>query len=437
MLYKHIPPGFLSLAGLLLCVVLAMAVSSCEKGEEPVKPPLGVTNDSWPSNDEVSARILSKGSPTTKAPTALVCPADAVCGPMDVVFIIDTTGSMLGAIDNVNSELTTILSCIETVSGGDYRLALVTFADTITVLHNFAATNAAAVGTSIAGLTAWAGAGAAEASDEALNTVVNALPAAGRAQNVDFTPDWRGAGVAKIVILVTDAPPGGFDDTYTAGVDDVNAHARALEAFGKGIKISAIFVPTSGDYAGQAAIMNDYATTTNGVYVLANSDGSGTGQGILDIISTCGSAQIDVPLDIKPGSCPNPMNVADKGVLPVAILGTGDFDVNDIDVSTVTLEGVAPVQYAFGDVAEPYAGDLNDCLSCWTNGPDGYADLTLKFPVQAVLAALGEVTDGECLVLTLTGQTTDDILISGTDIVKIIKKPKPQPTGSVGGTGDN
>jgi len=36
---------------------------------------------------------------------------------------------------------------------------------------------------------------------------------------------------------------------------------------------------------------------------------------------------IEVPVDIKPTSCPNPLNVKSRGVLPVAILGTADFDV--------------------------------------------------------------------------------------------------------------
>jgi hypothetical protein len=67
-------------------------------------------------------------------------------------------------------------------------------------------------------LAAGGGAGGPEASDEALNTVVNALVVGARPQNIDFTPDWRGAGVVKIAILVTDAPPGGFDDSRTNSV---------------------------------------------------------------------------------------------------------------------------------------------------------------------------------------------------------------------------
>ncbi len=54
-------------------------------------------------------------------------------------------------------------------------------------------------------------------------------------------------------------------------------------------------------------------------------------------------------VDIKPQSCPNPLNVKTKGVLPVAILGT-DLDVRNIDISTLRFNGVAPVRSGFEDV---------------------------------------------------------------------------------------
>ena len=57
---------------------------------------------------------------------------------------------------------------------------------------------------------------------------------------------------------------------------------------------------------------------------------------------SCVSQMVSVDVDIKPGSCPNPLNVASKGVLPVAILGSGDFDVTDIDIAPTRLAGVAP-----------------------------------------------------------------------------------------------
>ena len=133
-----------------------------------------------------------------------------------------------------------------------------------------------------------------------------------------------------------------------------------------------------------------------------------------------------VPLDIKPTSCPNPLNVTAKGVLPVAILGTDEIDVSMIDPATVMLEGVAPLRWAWEDVATPFAGwdeEKSDCwMDCTEDGPDGYMDLTLKFNTQEVIAALGDVNDGDCMVLTLTGNYMDGRAIAGDDVVLILEK---------------
>ena len=59
-------------------------------------------------------------------------------------------------------------------------------------------------------------------------------------------------------------------------------------------------------------------------------------------------------VDIKPQSCPNPLNVKKKGVLPIAILGTEDFDVTEIDPASVELEYISPLRWALEDVATPY-----------------------------------------------------------------------------------
>ena len=141
-------------------------------------------------------------------------------------------------------------------------------------------------------------------------------------------------------------------------------------------------------------------------------------------IYECVSSNTEVSIDIKPTSCPNPLNVKSKGVLPVAILGTADFDVTTVDPATVELEGVEPLRWAFEDVATPYDGTPEECYDCTTAGPDGYLDLTLKFDTQEVVDALDTVNDGDCVVLELTGELTGDGLISGWDVVRIIKKGK-------------
>ena len=62
-------------------------------------------------------------------------PGKGVCGPMDVTFAVDDTGSMGGAIDNVKSELPAIITQANSVSGGDLRLGLITFEDDVNILH--------------------------------------------------------------------------------------------------------------------------------------------------------------------------------------------------------------------------------------------------------------------------------------------------------------
>jgi hypothetical protein len=129
-----------------------------------------------------------------------------------------------------------------------------------------------------------------------------------------------------------------------------------------------------------------------------------------------GIGEIEVNVDIKPTSWPNPLNVNSKGVLPVAILGTEDFDVTQIDPATILLEGVAPLRWAFEDVATP-----GDPLA----GPDGFMDLSLKFDTQEIVAALGDVNDGDEIILHLMGNLKaefDGASIVGEDVVRIIEK---------------
>ena len=124
-------------------------------------------------------------------------------------------------------------------------------------------------------------------------------------------------------------------------------------------------------------------------------------------------------VDIKPGSCRNPVNVKSNGVLPVAILGSSDFDVNEIDPSSVRLNGVAAIRSNIEDVTQP-----DDCYDL---GPDGFEDLTLKFTNQEIIESLGDVNDGEEIVLQLTGNLKEEFegsAIRGKDTMIILKKGK-------------
>jgi hypothetical protein len=148
----------------------------------------------------------------------------------------------------------------------------------------------------------------------------------------------------------------------------------------------------------------------------------GYARGIDDVVL---SQTIEVPVDVLPTSCPNPFNVVARGMLPVAILGTEDLDVADIDPESVMLEGVAASSYEFMDVAtpyEPYVGKPLDQYACSTYGPDDFGDLVLYFNRLDVAAAIGMVSDGDVVILELTGELTDGTPIVGEDVVRIIKK---------------
>ena len=98
-----------------------------------------------------------------------------------------------------------------------------------------------------------------------------------------------------------------------------------------------------------------------------------------------------------------------------------------VDPQSVALAGVPPLRCALEDVAIPYEPFIGkeECEDCATEGSDGYIDLTLKFDTQAIVTALGDVSDGECLVLELTGnlmEEFDGIPIVGEDVLRIIKK---------------
>ncbi|MBA7596034.1 hypothetical protein ES703_03003 [subsurface metagenome] len=120
---------------------------------------------------------------------------------------------------------------------------------------------------------------------------------------------------------------------------------------------------------------------------------------------------IEVEIDIKPGSDPNSINLGDRGVLPVAILGTEDFDVSTIDPGTIEIGGItlatrgpakAPkLAYSYEDVNE-----------------DGYMDLVAFFGVQQLVEE-GVLTD-TTTELVLTAYTYDDVPITGGDFVRVV-----------------
>jgi len=156
-------------------------------------------------------------------------------------------------------------------------------------------------------------------------------------------------------------------------------------------------------------------------------------------IQKFGEERLDDPctvvyLDIRPWSSKNPLNVKSRGVLAVAIIGTELLDVRDIDPPTIrlardetegrdaTVEGyVAPIRWGYVDISTPLEEEHFSCIEL---DPDGYEDFIMLFRTQSVVRAIGEVSDGEKVVLSITGYFADGAEFEGEDFVTILKKDK-------------
>jgi hypothetical protein len=118
-----------------------------------------------------------------------------------------------------------------------------------------------------------------------------------------------------------------------------------------------------------------------------------------DNLSVAGGTTCD--LDIKPGSDPNSIDPFSRGVIPVAILTTEDFDALTVDADSV-LFGPNEAEKAH---KRAHVEDVDD---------DGDLDLVLHFRTQDTGIAPG---DTEACV---TGQTYDGVPIEGCDSVRTV-----------------
>ncbi|MDP2948971.1 MAG: hypothetical protein Q8P22_05490 [Chloroflexota bacterium] len=110
-----------------------------------------------------------------------------------------------------------------------------------------------------------------------------------------------------------------------------------------------------GDALDTLPVVGDWLDQTS-TYLVShqNPDGSwgpGCGHGAGDLLLETSWAllslepipppPVPVEIDIKPGSDPNSIKLSNKGVIPVAILGSASFDVTNVDYSTVVFAGDA------------------------------------------------------------------------------------------------
>ena len=89
----------------------------------------------------------------------------------------------------------------------------------------------------------------------------------------------------------------------------------------------------------------------------------------IDTISHYCVPKIDVDIDIKPESDDNCINNNGHGVIPVAILGSADFDCTHVDPTSCSLEGLGLKIVGKGNKYLAHIEDVNH---------DGYDDLVMR-----------------------------------------------------------
>jgi hypothetical protein len=111
--------------------------------------------------------------------------------------------------------------------------------------------------------------------------------------------------------------------------------------------------------------------------------------------------RLDVAIDVRPGSSENPVNPGSQGMLAVALLGSADLDVTDVDPESLALgvNGAPASDWIHGDA----------------NG-DGLLDLVANYSVTGTGTAYGDTS------LCLTGATRDGIELAGCDAIRTVPK---------------
>ena len=234
---------------------------------------------------------------------------------------------------------------------------------------------------------------------------------------VKFTPDGSKAYVSNIlaapagVIFVIDA----INDNVSGVVGGFDLPARLdMTADGKYLivperpanRISILdtqtdtVVQTIDDVPGPAfAVLSPDNTH---LYVSNQYNGNVT------VYST--NRAMQVAIDIKPGSDPNCFNLNGQGVIPVAILGGADSDVNSINTDPNANNALS-----FNGLAVRVRGNKGPLCSIEYSNEDAFPDMVCHFeddPQQWLSGVEGNAT--------LTGELLDGTLIEGSDSICIV-----------------
>lgn len=239
---------------------------------------------------------------------------------------------------------------------------------------------------------------------------VQALPLAGMGFTLSHT--YIDNGGYTLSVTITDDDGGAGSDNATITVNNVapsvNAGSDAEVESGDSYAFSGTFSdPGVADAPwaweidwGDGSATDNGSTNNQSAPILANHQvcAAGTYTVSLSVTDKDGGAgvgtlsltvpYIEVAIDIMPGTDLNPVSLRKRGGLPVAILGSADFDVADVNPSTLTLGDGTDPDAAVGakpnGTPEVYMEDVNG---------DGHMDLVAVFATTDLIG-LGDLSAG-------------------------------------------
>jgi hypothetical protein len=126
------------------------------------------------------------------------------------------------------------------------------------------------------------------------------------------------------------------------------------------------------------------------------------------------AAEIPVGVDIKPGSYPNSVNINGNGVIPVAILGSADFDVSNINIISLRFDGLS-VRVKGNGAFQCSIKDVSGDFTTPEGAPDGYPDLICQFVDDPASWLPGEEDNAYVI-----GELNDGSPILGFDSINVV-----------------
>jgi beta propeller repeat protein len=239
--------------------------------------------------------------------------------------------------------------------------------------------------------------------------------------NIEVNPEDTTSGGTPINVTFST-----ITETGTTTVTTYEAGSPPPSGFKVGSPPTYFDVSTTADYSGTITVCFDYSAISFNNPDNINLFHKTEGGSWVDVTSfhdklekvICGEVGdlslfvaaekddvLNVSIDIKPGSEPNCINNNGHGVIPVAILGTADFDVLDLDPGTVSLSGLSVKAVGKNNKLLTHYEDVNS---------DGFMDLTAQIEDQD-----GVFTEGVSEAI-LTGVLWDGTPVEGADTLCIV-----------------